>query len=172
MEVTGSDVLLTTAELALALAGFGSVVAAFVGNKRKWEPMEVVRLRALIMLSLTSALIALIPFPLAYGGFEAPALWVLSSALAALLGVAVLAGMLVFARHPMTQQGSLPWSTLSISLAVMSVVINILNALGMGFQKSFAGYFTGLLILLILAGLYFSRLIVLSGPRFEESDPD
>jgi hypothetical protein len=172
MEVTGSDVLLTTAELALALAGFGSVVSAFVGSRRKWEPMEVVRLRALIMTSLSSALIALIPFPLAYGGFEEPTLWVLSSTLAAFIMAAVLVGMLLFARDPMTRQGSAFWSALAISLAVLAITFNGLNAFGLGFQKSFAGYFTALLAMLIIAGMYFARLIVLSGPRVEESGPD
>jgi hypothetical protein len=172
MEVTGSDVLLTTAELALALAGFGSVVSAFVGNRRQWQPMEVVRLRALIMISLSSALIALIPFPLAYGVLEEPALWVVSSSLAALIAGAVLVGMLIAAQDAMMQEGSRPWSILAISFAVATIVINMLNALGIGFQKSFSGYFTALLIMLVLAGLYFARLIVVSGPRARESVPD
>ena len=47
-------------------------------------------------------------------------------------------------------------------------MINLLNTFGLGFPSGFAGYFVGLLLLLVLAGLYFIRLIILSGPR---SDP-
>jgi len=163
--VIGADVLLTTAELSLALGGFGSVVAAFMGNRKQWEPMEVVRFRALIVISLTAALVALIPFPLFHGGLKASALWTVASTVVVVILTFVLIGMLVYARAPMVTHGSRLWSFTAIFIAILAVAINVLNAVGMGFASSFAGYFSGLLLMLILAGLYFIRLIVLSGPQ-------
>lgn len=110
--------LLTVAELSLALAGFGSVVAAFIGNRHGWNPMEVVSV-----------------------------------------------GMLFYARRAITVHGSAVWSLIATLMALAVAVINLLNTFGLGFASGFAGYFVGLLLLLVLAGLYFIRLIILSGPR-------
>jgi uncharacterized membrane-anchored protein len=136
-----------------------------MGNRKQWDPMEVVRFRALIVISLTSALIALIPFPLSHGGLMAPALWTVASIVVAVMLTFVLFAMLVYARAPMVTHGSRPWSFTAIFISVLVIAINVLNALSVGFARSFTGYFTGLLFLLILAGLYFIRLIVLSGPQ-------
>lgn len=163
--MNGTDELLTTAELALALGGFGSVVAAFIGNRTDWDPMDVVRFRALIVISLGSALIALLPFPLYYGGLEASTMWAAASTLAYVIATIGIVWMLRSARAPMATHGSPLWSAIAMLVASLAVVINLLNSLGIGFTRSFTGYFTGLLLLLILAGLYFIRLIVLSGPQ-------
>ena len=161
----GEEALLTTAELALALGGFGSVVAAFMGNRKQWEPMEVVRFRALIVISLTAALIALLPVPLFHSGLEASALWIVASTFAAVVLFVVLIGMMVYAGGPMVTHGSRMWSLVAILISILAIAVNVLNALGLGFSNSFTGYFTGLLIQLILAGMYFVRLIALSGPQ-------
>ena len=161
----GSEVLLTSAEISLALCGFGSVVAAFSGDRKQWEAMEVVRFRALIVITLTAALVALIPFLLFYAGIEAAEMWALASTVVAVLSSGLLIGMLVYARVPMVTHGSRIWSFIAISIASLVVLVNVLNVLSIGFRSSFTGYFSGLLFMLILAGLYFIRLIILSGPQ-------
>ena len=161
----GTDILLTTAELALALGGFGGVVAAFMGNRERWDPMTVVRFRALIMISLGSALLALAPLPLHYGGLDGDALWVTASSIAAAFIAVMLAGMLVYARGPMVTHGSRLWSLIAVLMAAAAIGMNVLNALSWGFSRSLTGYLCALLLLLVLAGLYFFRLIVLSGPE-------
>ena len=161
----GTDVLLTSAELALALGGFGGVVAAFMGNRERWNPMAIVRFRALIAISLGSALLALVPLPLHFGGFDGETLWSTASAIAAAFVAVFVAVMLFYARRPMVTHGSRLWSLVALLMALGSVAANLLNALGVGFSRSLTGYFSALLLLLVLAGLYFFRLIVLSGPQ-------
>lgn len=161
----GTDILLTTAELALALGGFGSLVATFIGDRERWDPMAVVRFRALIAISLGSALLALAPLPLDLGGLHDDGLWVIASSVASAFVALMLIVMLVYARRVMIKHGSLVWSLVAMILVCASVAANVLNALGIGFSRSFTGYYSALLLLIVLAGLYFFRLIVLSGPQ-------
>jgi len=161
----GTDILLTTAELSLALGGFGSLVATFLGDRERWDPMAVVRFRALIAISLGSALLALVPLPIDQGGLHDAALWTVSSSLAAAFVTVILISMIVYARAPMMRHGSRFWSLIAVLLASGSVAINSFNALGIGFSRSFTGYYCALLLQIFLAGLYFFRLIVLSGPQ-------
>lgn len=161
----GTDILLTTAELALALGGFGSLVATFIGDRERWDPMAVVRFRALIAISLGSALLALVPLPLDTGGLHDDALWVTASSLAGTFVALALVSMLVYARVPMLTHGSRFWSLIAVILTTASVATNFLNAVGIGFSRSFTGYYCALLMMIVLAGMYFFRLIVLSGPQ-------
>lgn len=166
----GNDVLLTTAELALALGGFGGVVAAFRGRSVGWNPIEVVRFRALIIISLTSALFALLPFPLFHAGFEPATMWATASLLVAAATLIALVVMLIYSRRAMVAYGSKLWSGIAALTTVISLLIHTLNASGIGFTRSFTGYFVGLLLLLFMAGLYFIRIIIMSGPASETSE--
>lgn len=161
----GTDILLTTAELALALGGFGGLVATFIGERDRWDPMAVVRFRVLIAISLGSALLALVPLPLETGGLRDARLWVTASILAAVFVTVILAIVVNFARVPMVTHGSRFWSLVAVLLTLGSVTTNVLNAAGIGFSRSFTGYYCALLLLMILAGMYFYRLIMISGPQ-------
>jgi len=161
----GTEILLTTAELALALGGFGGVVAALIGDRERWDAMAVVRFRALIIISLGSALIALLPIPLSSGGLEGAALWGTASVIADGFASCSLIGMLIYARAPMTSHGSRTWSLAAVVITSAAIACYTLNALCVGFTRSFTGYYSALLLQLFLAGLYFFRLIVLSGPK-------
>ena len=166
----GGDILLTTAELALALGGFGGVVAAFMGNRDRWDAMAVVRFRALIVISLSSALLSLIPFALYHAGFTDGVLWTTASSIAAAFVAACVIWMVLYARVPAITHGSRSWSLIAMFMASGAVVVNAMNALSLGFSQSFTGYFCALLLLLVLGGLYFFRLIALSGPQSKGSD--
>lgn len=168
--MTGIDVLLTIAELALTLGGFGGVVAAFSGTRDRWHPMAVVRFRALILISLGAALLALAPLPLHYGGVADETLWAVASLFAAAVIGVTLLGMIWYARGPMVAHGSRLWSLIAVAVTAGALVVNVLNALSVGFSRSFTGYVCALLLLLVLAGLYFFRLIVLSGPASADVD--
>ncbi|HEY5647190.1 MAG TPA: hypothetical protein VIS76_14665 [Pseudomonadales bacterium] len=165
----GTDILLTTAELSLALGGFGGVAAALIGRGERWNPMTIVRFRALIMISLGSALLALVPIPMHTSGLEGENLWTAASTVAAVVASVMLLGMLFYARAPMVTQGSRFWSVVAFLFAAGAIGVNVFNALAIGFTRSFTGYLCALILLLILAGLYFFRLIVLSGPESDDT---
>ena len=166
----GGEILLTTAELALALGGFGGVVAAFMGNRDRWDAMAVVRFRALIVISLSSAFLSLVPLALYHGGLAGEILWISASSIAAAFVLVGLVWMVFYARAPMVARGSRLWSAIAMIAAGAAAIVNVMNALSLGFSRSFTGYFCALLLLLVLAGLYFFRLVALSGPAPENRD--
>lgn len=93
--MAGSDVLLTIAEVAIAFAGFGSIVVVF-GQRTsgRWSRADLFRLAAMIQASLITLLFAFLPICLSFLGVREPAAWVAASIL--LAGVV---SLLTFVSH-------------------------------------------------------------------------
>ena len=159
----GADVLLTIAEVAVAFAGFASVVVLFQHRDlNRWPAAVVVRLRTMIEGSLTALFSALLPFVLHHLGLAGDGLWAISSLVLALAYVAF--GTLVWRRS----RGALASGELSrffsVTVAAISIFVFaalLLNASGIIFHRAFGAYLVGVSWALVFASLMFLRVVVL-----------
>jgi len=157
----GEEALLTTAEVAVAFAGFASVVTVF--RRREdgdWPAPDVVRFQLMITTSLSAVLLAMLPFAFRFFGAGEATVWASCSGIFAVYMTAVL--VLVARRSlPLVSNVGLSpvVSWLSLVGGVSVIALQFLNAASVGFDRELGPYYVGLLYLLILSGVSFARLL-------------
>ena len=76
-----SDTLLTLAEIAVAFAGFSSIVVVFRNRESgRWEPLDVFRYRAMLRGSLMTAALTGVPLVVSWLAVPPGLVWRVSSA--------------------------------------------------------------------------------------------
>jgi len=172
--MSGEEVLLTLGEVAIAVAGFSSIVAVFGRRtERPWSPVESFRLATLIANAVGPALLAFVPFALLNLHLSPRTVWGLSSA--ALVAFVVAQTFWVFSkgRQRFSESGE-PirlWVAVSAnSLSLIAVVLQILNIIGLWFHRELGPFLMGLLLILCIAVIQFCVLIF-SPPSAEPPAP-
>jgi len=159
--VTGESALLTTAEVAVAFAGFASIVTAFRRREHgEWTPQDVLRFQLMITSSLSAVFFALLPFAMSFFGASEPGVWSYGSGALALY--LVLASALVARRTLSLTSGAalnpyISWSFLACG--IVAIALLGLNTAGFFPNRELGPYFVGLMYLLVLAGVSFARMI-------------
>jgi hypothetical protein len=159
--VTGESALLTTAEVAVAFAGFASVVTVFRRREHGgWAPQDALRFQLMITASLSVVFFALFPFAISFFGASESRVWSCGSA--ALGFYVVLIATLVARRTLSLTSGAalnpyISWSFLASGIVVIALLA--LNTVGLFFDRELGPYFVGLLYLLVLAGVSFARML-------------
>lgn len=159
---SSTDVLLTLAEISIAFAGFASVVAIFQKETEDDRAFDLFRFWTMLEFSLATLAFALLPFPLHFLGLSESTIWGIGSASVILFiaGHQFVVGRWIRSDDPGVAASVTP--TLSFMAAVVYlviVVLQILNLLGLGFERSFGPYLAGLSLLLFGAGVNFVRLV-------------
>lgn len=165
--MTGEDALLTTAEVAVAFAGFASVVTVFRRREDgSWSPPDTIRFQLMITASLSTVFFALLPFALHFFGMEERGVW---SACSAMLALYLGAFMGLIARQTFQLSFRRALNPLVVwPFSIAGVVITGLlafNAAGIALDRGLGPYFAGLLSLLVLSGVSFARLLPIGRPR-------
>lgn len=159
--MTGADPLLTIAEVAVAFAGFASVVTVFRRREDgRWSGADAQRFQLMIGGSLSVVFFALLPFAFDFFGARPTTIWTASSALLAVYMSATLAFYAWRGFRILGAEGLSPrvyWPT--VIGAAAATALQLLNVAGLGFAHEIGPYYLGLLYLLIVAGVSFSRLL-------------
>lgn len=167
--MVGSEVLLTMAEVAIAFAGFSSIVAIFLRREsRGWTRQDVLRLWQLIIYSLAALFFALFPFSLYYCGLADSSIWMVSSSLLGVFIALNTAGSLFSVFRALGEdEFALSRAVVATvtSLAVAALSVQVLNVLGVIFERGLGGYLIGVLWLLLASGFFFVRLLAVSSLR-------
>ncbi len=158
----GADVLLALTEVGIALAGFTSIVGVLgKRNYADWTPEDTMKLWLMLEYVFATLFLSLIPFAAYNLGLTGAATWIFSSSVMAsyLVGHQVLVGPKTLR---LSRQGK--WVPRGQQFAVLSLfwaafVVQLLNAVGIGFSHSFGAYFLGLLLFLALGALNFAGLL-------------
>jgi hypothetical protein len=162
--MSGEDVLLTLGEVAIAVAGFSSIVAVFGRrSERTWSAVESFRLTTLIMNAVGPALLAFLPFALENLRVSPPFVWGSSSAV--LLGFIIMQTAWVFSRgvRAFRQSGEpvRPWIVITMnSCSGLAALLQVLNLAGVWFHQELGPYLAGLVLLLAIAVVQFCVLIL------------
>jgi hypothetical protein len=160
MTMSGDDVLLTIAQLAVAFAGFSGVVAVF-GQRavERWSDEDFVRLVFLISSSLVVLFLALLPFFLRLLHCRDAVAWGISSAFLAASAVALTVSALRRVRAVDSTQPFFLGATLVNSLLRASAfILQVLNLFG-PFDLEAGPYVVGTGLLLLTAVLPFGTLL-------------
>lgn len=155
----GSDQLLTVAEIGATLAGFTAIVGIF---SRSGQRSEGTRLFFWLMIefSFATILFCILPLVLSNFGLEAGALWGTSSAAMAGFIVVHLMGVGTILRRGFAK-GQLPRLGPRVMAPLFGVllVVQFLNAIAIGFERTYAAYFLGLVLFLGIALTNFALLV-------------
>jgi hypothetical protein len=166
------DILLTMAEVAIALAGFAGVVTAFQRQSTgHWPPGSRIRFFAMVENSLGAFAFSLIPLAFLVAEVPAGTTWTACSVLLALF---IMTRWVLSVRRsggPLGGGGNRYLAYFYYLGAAAAVIVLLLNAAGVGFTRSFTGYFLGLLWISFHAAMNFFRLTYV-GLQAEEEPLD
>ncbi len=157
--------LLAIAQIAVALAGFSVVAAAFLQDGGL-HPVDRVRFAAIFSTAFAALALAFVPILLDHLGISGSRLWSISSfVMLAIVFVAFGAWLPVHrgVASALAMESSLPTLTLLVP-GIVNLVLQIGNVGGWLWQPSFVTYLIGLLIPLYITGVLFVH-VVLYRPR-------
>lgn len=166
-----SDVLLTLAEIAIGLAGFSGVVAAF-SRTRSFSPEDRVRFLMLIGGTFSVVVLAFVPFLMRYAGMEGSEVWRWSSAVFAVV-FAVAFPLIRAGRKTILKYGTAApgWSVALVALlGLVAFLLQIGNVLSWPFAPGPFAYVVGLVVFLIGSGAIFVYLVLIRPETAEERD--
>ena len=147
-----SDTLLTIAEIAIALAGFASLISV-IGRRSSGTARETgsVRLRLMLEVSFRNAAFALLPLPFVEIAPSDPMLWRIFSGLYV---VATTIHVAIRLRKDDAHDQRL-LALPSLVLFGITVAASVANVFGLGGAHAFSLYLTNILLGLGSAGLMF-----------------
>jgi hypothetical protein len=152
------EVLLTTAELSFALAGFSGVVIIFIRRAdTPWNTLDLLRFWTLMGYAAGALLFSLLPLPFLSFGLAPDSLWGPASAVQGLF----MAGAAITHLWPLSLSRPGSWLIfVAVTLgSSLSAVILLLNAAGLVFQQSFSAYLIGVIWMFLAGGTMFLRAI-------------
>ncbi|HEX2493454.1 MAG TPA: hypothetical protein VHK24_06725 [Steroidobacter sp.] len=157
-------ILLGFAGVGATFAGFSGVVAVFGRRAHgEWLPEDLFRLRNLMFMSLGVCLLAFAPLVLITWHFAAARTWALTSLL-------LFVGSLVYLlyarpanlRLRRDRPSLMPTWASVVFIAALSVaaILQLLNVVGLFFERGAGPYLAGLLALLCAAAMQFAFLVI------------
>lgn len=152
--MTGREELALIAELGVAFAGFLAVFLIFARREGRFSPADSLRVRSIIVSSLSAVFLALLPLALNLYGLEGPSLWRMASILALAVGTAT-------SLHVGLKQLALPpeerakvgfvHSNIAWGLVLVIAMLLVSNVLGLFHEPSAAPYVGALICALGVA---------------------
>lgn len=155
------DVLLVMAQLSVAFAGFASLASAFSQRNPQAEMrVDAGRLINMLIVSLCTAMLTLVPvIPALFGGTE-DFVWRSSAAIAFGTMVAFAPGLMKRATRMRQYAGFNHLVNIAnLVIAGIAACSFILCAFGLPAHKPSASYFTGLVSLMLVCAVLFYRVI-------------
>jgi hypothetical protein len=165
------DSLLTLAEIAVAFAGFSSVVVLFSRRDEDGlQGFDRIRFRVMLLASLLAAFFAVLPLPLQELGVPHGLIWLIcSGGLALYLGGGAIGQFRT--RHLFTRPAERALSILFQLAAWTAFACLVLNVAGVGFHRQAGPYVLGVSWLLFQAGWQFYRLVSPPAPLNDRTHP-
>jgi hypothetical protein len=168
--VSNSEVLLTIAEVAVAFAGFASLVGMLGQQSAVDDPRVLgVRMRAMLLSSLFVVMFSLFPLVLNAYGLHEGSVWIASSLILVLTAILYLRWLVrslrslgVVGIRPSRFQIRVVVPILFFSVAIVCILL-LVNV----FVASPGIYLTGLSLLLIQSGFAFCLIVFSFLPRLE-----
>ena len=156
-----SETLLTIAEIAVAFAGFSSIVVVFRNrDSESWEPLDAIRYRVMLIGSLMTAVFSGVPFVVSWLAVPPSFVWRISSALLLLwFIVAIVAQFRIRPFFP-SSAGQMQWAVFFLTSSGTATYL-VLNTLGIAFQGAAEPYLIGVTWTLFLSGWQFYQLVSL-----------
>ena len=159
--MSGEDALGTIAEIGAALAGFVALVTVLSGRDGRLQAADSLRVRGLIMMSLVTTLLAVLPVALASAGLRDVTLWRVAS-----IGGLVLIGAAAVQQRRVELSSGSKWVRevglerwIAWVLGVSAALLMAANASGLAWEPFAGGFVPGLFLLLAGASALFLGLV-------------
>ena len=159
-----AEALSTTAQVAVALAGFAGVVVVFrSGSVHEWSKIDRFRLRILLINSAVPLALCLVGHLLLTANISPATIWRWASGFAAVLffpiAIVYLRAFRSFSRAELkTAGGSKSLSYVSLAFGVTVSAVQLYNVAVLG---AFWPFFLGIISLLLASVLQFVRLVLI-----------
>ncbi|MFQ5471423.1 MAG: hypothetical protein ACE5FA_00880 [Dehalococcoidia bacterium] len=153
----------TLAEIAIGLAGFGTIAIVLSRDSRRWSSADFFRTAALFLSSLGALFLSLLPIGLATAALPDMLLWRISSAVMAVFIVVFSAILLDLRRKHLERAlwfGPVLLATISIS-TVTNLCAQALNSTGFLFEPNATIAFFGIVWFLMYGCLMLVRIVFL-----------
>ncbi len=145
--MTGREELALIAELGVAFAGFLAIFLIFARRQGRFSPADSLRVRSIIVSSLSAVFLALLPLALQLYGLQDSSLWRTASVVALTVGT-------ILSLHVARRQLALPpeeraavgfvHSNIAWGLVLVVGVLLVSNIFGLFNEPSAAPYFAAL----------------------------
>ena len=157
-----SDQLLLVVEVAVALAGFAGIVGSFQNKSgAKLSHGDVLGLELMIVLSLITAVCAILPVALFNFGVGQTTIWSICSSVSVVAYVVVIFSIKTkFRRLFVSSRISRILFQFFFVIAYLTGLANFVNALDVGLHREYAPYFVALVVPNCVSAHMFVRLVL------------
>lgn len=156
--------LLGIGSLAIAIAGFSGVVAAFSGRADgKWLPAERFRITNMLVLSLGACVLSFVPLTEELLRIPDQILWMIASlSLFVFCSFYYVRTVILLRRPSLSRRGVLvEWVRVVYFLCLgLALILQALNVAGVLLERGPGPFIAGLVLMLIPAGLMFVFLVL------------
>lgn len=162
-----SELLLHVADLAVAFAGFAGIGTALGEHFNSERQVDAGRLTNMLITSLGTAMLALVPFIPALYGFEESSAWGIAAISALVVMAVFLPGTVMRAKRMKRYEGfSARRNAFNFGLSAVAIAGFLSCALGFPSHNRSAAYISALAALLMVSAiLFFSVLVSLLRPH-------
>ncbi|MDE2091417.1 MAG: hypothetical protein KGJ08_05920 [Gammaproteobacteria bacterium] len=160
--LNGSELLLQISELSVAFAGFAGIGTALGEHiNPKERQVDAGRLTNMLIVSLSTAMLALVPFIPTLFGLEESSAWRIAGVSALMVMAVFLPGIAMRAKRMKRYAGySTRRNVISFGLAAFAASSFLSCALGFPLHHPSATYILGLAALLLISSILFFSVIV------------
>jgi hypothetical protein len=157
--VNESSLLETTAEVAVAFAGFIGIFLVLTTRDGRFAPGDSLSIRAIVLASVVPVFYCAVPLVLHSLGVSGAMLWRISSGIIGLAGSAIIAYMVpqLLALSP-AERSSFN-NLVGSSLAALAFLCSVANTLGWPWAPSGGLFLLAVWLCVAIAGTYFVALI-------------
>ena len=156
------------AEVAVGVAGFGSIAIVLVRDRAGWQSADFFRTAALLLSSLGALFLALLPIGLATTELATEWIWRSSSLIMSAYIIAFSTILLRWRQRHLDPEhwfGPVLFAVVSVTSAI-NLLAQVMNFVGLPFSPNAASYFFGVVWFLGYACLMLVRIVFLRpGPR-------
>ncbi len=155
-----SSLLETTAEIAVAFAGFISIFLALATRDGRFPPGDSLSIRAIVLGGVTPVFFCAVPLVLHSLGASAATLWRISSGIVVLAGVAISAYLALRQYEtPSAERTPGVEQLIGWSLSNLALLCSLSNLLAWPWGPSGGLYLLAVWLVVATAGFYFVALI-------------
>jgi hypothetical protein len=155
------DILILGVEASIALAGFAGIIATFqFGEGKVVKRADAVALSMIVQFSLVAALACSTAIILYSFSVRETTMWAICSVLSAIIGIGALYAQLSNSRGVARTKFMVRLILTFESIAAFMVMINILNASNIFFNREAGPFVASIVWPLCIAAFMFSRLLL------------
>ena len=160
--MNGTAELLVVAQIAIVLAGFAGVVAAYeFKDLTSGTRGDALGLALIVHCGLLDALVAILPLAIYSLGVSEQTTWRIGSGIHSVNYLVYFLYVFTHLRKiHIRKPATMAFFVVLFALGLTTFIVNLLNTLNVGYHGEFGPFFVGCIFPLLIAGYMFARLVL------------